>query len=211
MQIDKKTIVEIIKKMVKLGKAKTSFDDFSLDYYPTTPDQPGGRSARLVMEWIYEDCVNYASHFDPGKSGNLLFIGEPGLGKTFLSACIAREVVDRGYSVVYDTAVHLFSAMEKQKFGGGTEQDGRTVERMFACDLLILDDLGTEMPSPFITSALYTIINSRMMEHMPTIISTNLIMPKLSQRYSPQVVSRLEGAYDVLAFVGNDIRKLNKG
>ena len=198
------------KELTSLLTDDATFDDFSLDYYSTAPDQARGRSSRQVMELIYGVCVNYASHFDPKETGNLLFIGDPGLGKTFLSACIAREVVDRGYSVVYDTAIHLFSCMEKQKFGGAAEEDLRMVERMQLCDLLILDDLGTEMTNPFVISALYTIVNGRILSGKPSIISTNLSQQQLSQRYSPQVVSRLEGDYDVLNFVGNDIRKLKK-
>ena len=136
--------------------------------------------------------------------------GAPGLGKTFLSACIAREVVNRGYSVVYDTAIHVFSCMEKQKFGGGTEEELRMAERILECDLLILDDLGTEMNTSFISPALYSIINSRILSERPTIISTNFTLQQLSQRYTPQIASRLDGEYRILVFAGNDIRKLKK-
>ncbi len=198
------------RELTSLITDDATFDDFSLDWYPTVPTQQGGLSPRQIMEWVYEDCVNYASHFDPKTARNLLLIGDPGLGKTFLSACIAREVVDRGYSVVYDTAIHLFSCMEKQKFGGATEEDLRTVERMQLCDLLILDDLGTETLSNFVHSALYTIINDRLLAKKPTIISTNFVMDRLTQRYIPQIISRLEGDYHTLTFVGNDIRKLKK-
>ena len=126
------------------------FDDFSLDYYPSAVNPTTGLSPREQMEINYEYCVEYARHFRPGPDRNLLFNGASGLGKTFLSACIAREVVEHGYSVVYDTAIHLFSCLEKQKFGGATEEELRMADRIPECDLLILDDLGTEMATAFI-------------------------------------------------------------
>ena len=198
------------KELTSLLSTNATFDDFALDYYPTAVNPVTGLSPREQMEINYEFCVEYARHFRPGPDRNLLFNGAPGLGKTFLSACIAREVVDHGYSVVYDTAIHVFSCMEKQKFGGGTEEDLRMAERILACDLLILDDLGTEMSTAFIPSALYTIINSRILSEKPTIISTNYTIAQLSQRYTPQIASRLEGEYRLLPFAGSDIRKLKK-
>ncbi len=198
------------KELTSLLSSNATFDDFTLDYYPTAVNPVTGLSPREQMEINYEFCVEYARHFRPGPDRNLLFNGAPGLGKTFLSACIAREVVDRSYSVVYDTAIHVFSCMEKQKFGGGTEEDVRMAERILACDLLILDDLGTEMSTAFIPSALYTIINSRILSEKPTIISTNYTIAQLSQRYTPQIASRLEGEYRLLPFAGSDIRKLKK-
>lgn len=196
------------KELTSLLSQNVTFDDFSLEYYPTTVNPATGLSPRRQMELIYETCVNYASHFVPKRGKNLLMSGEPGLGKTFLSACIAREVVLRGYSVVYDTAIHVFSCLEKQKFGGGTPEDVRMAERVMECDLLILDDLGTEMPTSFIAPALYSIINGRLMEEKPTIISTNFNVHQLSARYTPQITSRLAGEYNILSFAGQDIRRL---
>ena len=198
------------KELTSLLSTNATFDDFSLDYYPTAVDPATGLSPREQMEINYEFCVEYARHFRPGPDRNLLFNGAPGLGKTFLSACIAREVVDHGYSVVYDTAIHLFSCLEKQKFGGGSEEELHMAERIPECDLLILDDLGTEMSTGFISPALYTIINSRILSEKPTIISTNYTIPQLSQRYTPQIASRLDGEYRLIPFAGTDIRKLKK-
>ena len=196
------------KELTSLLNQNASFDDFSLDYYPTAVNPATGISPRMQMELIYESCVNYASHFTPKRAKNLLMSGAPGLGKTFLSACIAREVVARGYSVVYDTAIHIFSCLEKQKFGGGTEEELRMAERIMECDLLILDDLGTEMPTSFIAPALYSIVNGRIMAKIPTIISTNYNIEQLSSRYTPQITSRLAGEFDILSFAGQDIRRL---
>lgn len=162
------------------------------------------------MEIIYEICVNYASHFDPSRSRNLLMSGARAMGKTFLSACIAGVVVSKGYSVVYDTAIHIFSCLEDVKFGRATEEAQQASRRFTVCDLLILDDLGTEMDSSFITTALYSLINDRLLAHKPTIISTNLTIDRIARRYSAPVVSRLDGEYDILSFAGQDIRKLKK-
>ncbi len=196
------------KELTSLLSQNVTFDDFSLEYYPTAVNPATGLSPRRQMELIYETCVNYASHFVPKRGKNLLMSGEPGLGKTFLSACIAREVVSRGYSVVYDTAIHVFACLEKQKFGGGTPEDSRMAERVMECDLLILDDLGTEMPTAFIAPALYSVINGRLMEEKPTIISTNFNIQQLSARYTPQITSRIAGEYSILSFAGQDIRRL---
>ena len=194
--------------MLDLGSQ--SFETFSLDWYSSVPDSRVGTSPRENMEYNRDVCVDYAYDFNP-RSGNLLLTGQPGLGKTFLSACIARVVSEKGYSVVYDTAGHVFERFEARKFS--REEDDRAaedVERILQCDLLILDDLGTEMTTAFVQSALYQILNTRLMEKRSTIISTNLSPEKLALRYTPQIASRIEGEYQLLAFVGEDIRKQKK-
>ena len=142
-------------------------------------------------------------------SGNLLFVGGTGLGKTMLSACIATTVTEKGYAVSYESAVHLFSKLEKDRFNP-TEESRREVSEIFHADLLIIDDLGTEMPGNFVTTALYTLVNDRLMDGKPTIISTNLNADELGQRYSPQIASRLHGIYRQLTFVGEDIRLIKR-
>ena len=149
-----------------------------------------------------------ASFILPKKPANLLLFGRPGLGKTHLSAAIAREVSGKGFSVVYDTAGHIFERFEAQKFG--RDEAERDVERVLNCDLLILDDLGTEMVTTFVQSALYQIINGRLLEKKSTIVSTNLMPEAIAQRYSGQIASRIEGEYQLLPFVGEDIRVLKK-
>ena len=198
------------RELTSLLSLNVCFDDFQLDYYSDLVNPAIGLSPRAQMELVYETCVNYASHFAPDRARNLLMSGAPGLGKTFLSACIAGVVVAKGYSVVYDTAVHVFSCMEAVKFGRATEEERQSNDRLTAFDLLILDDLGTEMENSFIPSALYSIVNGRLVAGKPTIISTNLTMERIAGRYSPPVVSRLDGEYDILSFAGQDIRKLKK-
>ena len=198
------------KELTFLSAGRESFDQFRLDYYSDKPDPRLGFSPRSVMEKTYADCRRYAFGFHP-KAGNLLFSGNTGLGKTFLSACIARAVADQGYSVVYESAGHLFAALEKARFEANDE-NRRAAAKYTECDLLIVDDLGTELPGQFVTAALYSLINDRLLENKPTIISTNLNVDELARRYNPQIASRLRGSYKRVAFVGDDIRLLrNKG
>lgn len=198
------------KEVAILAGGKESFSQFRLDYYSDYTDSKYGASPRTIMERNFQNCRRYASGFTT-NSGNLLFVGGTGLGKTFLSACIARAVADRGYSVVYETAGHLFSNLEQAKFGGG-EEARKEVQKYNACDLLILDDLGTEMPGQFVTAALYGLLNDRILYNKPMVISTNLNVDEISRRYSPQIASRLHGSFSRLTFVGEDIRVMkNRG
>ena len=196
-----------LSRMLDLGSQ--SFDTFSLEWYSDRA-RDGGVSPQENMKAVYDVCAEYAYQFGK-KPGNLLLFGAPGLGKTHLSAAIAREVSGKGYSVVYDTASHVFEQFETQKFS--REEDEETsadVERVLQCDLLILDDLGTEMTTAFVQSALYRIVNTRLMEKKSTILNTNLTPGELARRYSPQIASRIEGEYQILPFLGEDIRKLKR-
>lgn len=186
-----------------------SFDTFRLDYYST--DRGGlPRSPREAAQRNLEICQSFARDFRPGKQ-NLLLFGAPGLGKTFLSACIARVVSEDGFSVVYDTAGHIFSQFEAAKFRrDDVDEPDESVERCMACDLLILDDLGSELTTQFTQSALYELINGRLVGGKRTVISSNLSMEEAAVRYSPQIASRLEGEYHLLHFFGEDIRLLRK-
>ena len=198
------------KELTFLSAGRESFDQFRLDYYSDKPDPRLGFSPRSVMEKTYQICRRYAMGFSV-NAGNLLFSGNTGLGKTFLSACIARCVADQGYSVVYESAGHLFSTLEKARFEANDE-NRRAAAKYTECDLLIVDDLGTELPGQFVTAALYSLVNDRLLENRPTIISTNLTEDDLVRRYNPQIASRLRGSYRRVAFVGDDIRLLkNRG
>lgn len=181
-----------------------SFDTFRMDYYgvPYTQD-------RMGMERIFTVCRNYATQFSTFATRNLLFFGTPGVGKTFLSASIARCVSDQGYSVVYDTAANIFYQFEMEKFARDPEAQQST-RRYLNADLLILDDLGSEMTTPFVQSALYRLVNERLVRNKSTIISTNLYPDKLAGRYSEQIYSRLMGDYQPLEFRGPDIRQLKR-
>ena len=188
----------------------SAFSRFRLDYYPDRIDPQYGASARMIMEKNFRLCRTWAATFTPGI-GNLLFIGGTGLGKTFLSGCIAGVVADRGYDVMYENAADLLSKLEQARFNSN-EETRREAEKLHQCDLLIIDDLGTEMPGQFTTAALYHLINDRLQKNMSMLISTNLNVDELSRRYSPQIASRLHGSFQRLTFVGEDIRVMkNRG
>lgn len=198
------------KEVSVLSGSREAFNQFRLDYYPDRIDPKYGASPRTIMERNLKICRTYALTFAP-NAGNLLFVGGTGLGKTFLSACIARAVADRGYSVVYESAGHLFGKLEQAKFSP-SEETRREAARFTDCDLLILDDLGTEMPGQFVTAAFYTLLNDRILAGKPMVISTNLNIDEAARRYSPQIASRLQGSFQGLTFVGEDIRILkNRG
>ena len=198
------------KELTFLNVGRESFDHFRLDYYPDREDTRLGVNIRAVMEKTYHTCRRYAHSFSE-KSPNLMFSGDTGLGKTFLSACIARTVADNGYSVMYESAGHLFANLERAKFSGD-ETARRESDKYLACDLLIVDDLGTEMPGQFTTAALYSLMNDRILSGKPTIISTNLTVEELERRYNRQIASRLRGGYQRVPFLGEDIRVLkNRG
>jgi len=198
------------KELTFLNVGRESFDQFRLEYYPDREDPKFGVNIRTIMEKTYQTCRRYAQNFSE-RSNNLLFSGDTGLGKTFLSACIARTVADNGYSVMYESAGHLFANLERAKFSGD-EQARKESDRYFVCDLLIVDDLGTEMPGQFTTAALYGLINDRLLAGKPTIISTNLTIEEFERRYNRQIASRLRGSYVRVPFVGEDIRvQKNRG
>ena len=188
-----------------LGSGRESFDTFRLDVYSDAYDPKLGTSPRELMRSNLNICKKYAAGFS-AASGSLLFSGATGLGKTFLSACIARQIADRGFSVMYETAIRLFGDFETEKFGaqGG---DGSLTRKYFDCDLLIIDDLGTEMTTQFTVSALYSVLNTRMMEGKPILISTNLLPEALETRYSPQIASRIVGTFRLIKFAGDDLRR----
>jgi len=210
MEIYRTLQAEELSSLLNLGAEH--FDAFSLDYYDNRDIDPRfGTTSRENMEMNYRLCHKYATTFGP-HSQNLFLVGAPGLGKTFLSSCIAKVVSEAGYSVVYDTAGSLFRHFETAKFGRGdeAEETQAEVERYRNCDLLILDDLGTEMTTSFVISALYELINTRLLRKKQTVISSNYSLEALADKYTPQIMSRLEGEYEVLTFFGNDIRKLKK-
>ena len=196
-----------LSKLLDLGSQ--SFDTFDFKWYSTEYSPQEGTSPRENMEIVYELCANYAHSFS-SRSPNLLMTGAPGLGKTFLSACIAREVSNSGFSVVYDTAAHVFAQFESGKFGRENPYDedaNADINRYLNCDLLIVDDLGSEMTTALVVSALYQVVNTRLIQSRQTILNTNLPLEELGKRYGAAILSRLEGEYQILTFFGEDIRK----
>ena len=190
-----------------------SFDAFRLDYYSDQLWPGRASSPRTNMDLVYEVCLNYAQKFGRFHFKNLFLTGAPGLGKTFLSACIARSVSEQGFSVVYDTAGNIFAQFENRKFQRDAEgvQTARDETRRYLnCDLLILDDLGSELTTQFTQSALYELINTRLVSDRRTVISSNLTPEDVVRRYTPQISSRLLGEFYILHFFGDDIRLLKR-
>ncbi len=176
-----------------------SFADFSLDYYRDLPPEQFH-----AMEQNLAVCKAYADSFSPERSGSLLMSGNTGLGKTHLSLAVASVLLQNGFSVIYDSAGSMLHRLEQEHFG---KRDGSdTLELLLSCDLLILDDFGTEFDTSFTRSMIYTIINSRINAGKPMIINTNLTSGEIKERYGDRILSRLLFASKILHFYGKDIR-----
>ncbi len=190
----------------KLPIEKFKFDNFDLKSYSNKPDEDGV-VARTRMSSYLTYCKNYADDFS-AKSNDILMCGDTGLGKTHLSLAVAGEVAKKGYTVIYGSAQNLLSSIENEKFGRsltlGAEQ------AIQDCDLLIIDDLGAEFSTQFTVSAVYNILNTRLMLSKPTIISTNMSMVEIEERYTQRVASRILGNYTLMNFKGKDIRVINR-
>ncbi len=190
-----------------LGKflENQSFDNFQLDYYSDEKTE-SGESPREQMKNILEKSKKFARDFSQANGQNLLFVGSTGLGKTHLTTAIAKKVIEKGFDVVYDSAQNILRAFEMQRFDND-EKAGVDVERFFECDLLIMDDLGTEFKNTFTQSALYNLINTRINSGMSMIISTNLNeLGVIRKNYEDRITSRLIGSFRTFKFEGKDIR-----
>ena len=184
----------------------SSFDSFDLKYYdPIVKADPKGNkmtTQREKMSNIYNFCKDYAKKFNVGST-NILMMGETGLGKTHLSLAIANEVIRNGFGVIYVSVPSIVCKLEKERY---RYVGGKTEDILLECDLLILDDLGTEYRTQFSNSAIYNIINSRLLCSKSTIISTNYTIQSIESDYSKRLVSRLWGEYRLLKFCGTDVR-----
>ena len=186
---------------------KENFSTFSEEYYDdTTIHENLSITPRENIRRIKDICQNFIRHFDDSYE-NLLFYGPTGVGKTFLTHCIAKELLDSAHTVVYLTSLQLFDILEKNRFH---KDDPYTTNEQIAyilsSDLLIIDDLGTELSNSFTVSQLYYFIEERHNSKRSTIISTNLSFSDLRERYSERIFSRFTGYYDFKQVVGKDIR-----
>ena len=176
------------------------FDNFSLDYYAKNVQQAE------IMKRNRDFLIHYADCFDPKVSQSILMMGGTGLGKTHLSSALARRVIEKGNDVFYTGAIDLFSQFEIQRFKSYSNEPNELVERYFECDLLIIDDLGTEMINQFSVSTLYNLLNDRLSRRKPTVVSTNLSKEEIQKKYTDRITSRMLGEFQVLFFVGTDVR-----
>lgn len=183
-----------------------SFDSFSLDFYSDKPVREGYPSPRKRMEGILGYCKRYAADFST-HSPSLLMQGATGLGKTHLSLAIAQVAINKGFGVIYGSTQNIISKLEKERFSYRKDIDEDSEQHLVQCDLLILDDLGTEFSTGFSNATVYNLLNSRILSAKPTIISTNLTMRELERAYSERLVSRIMGNHVRLEFLGSDIRQ----
>lgn len=189
---------------------RENFDRFSYSYYSDEDISPTtGLSALATAHHAVEECHRFIDAFD-NKPQNLFFYGGTGVGKTFLTNCVAKELLDKGYSVIYFTAFQLFDILSKGVF----EKDADAIaahQNIFDCDLLVIDDLGTELSNAFTTSQLFLCVNERLLRHKSTIISTNLSLQQIADIYSERTFSRICGDYTMIKLFNQmDIRILKQ-
>ena len=185
--------------------SRENFEAFSYEYYSDQDINPTtGLSALKTAENAVRECRNFIDRFDE-KPKNLLFYGDTGVGKTFLSNCVARETLNQGHSVIYFTAFQLFDILSRGVFDKDTDAIAAH-QSIFDSDLLVIDDLGTEMPNTFTVSQLFLCVNERILRGRSTIISTNLSIGQMTERYSERTFSRIMDNYSLIKLFTGDIR-----
>ena len=205
----------LIEKYYDLSNVKNAIEDenfrtFDLKYYSGRVIPSEGASPLERIKMIHKTCVDFVNRFD-AEFTNLLFYGESGLGKTFMCNCIAKEILDRGKTMLYVTAPQIFKAIEGYRFNReNMPAPDETIEALTEVDLLVIDDLGTEFPTVLTASELFNCINTRLLQKKATVISTNLTLTDLQNQYTERIISRLYGYYKRLKFIGDDIRTAKK-
>lgn len=187
-----------------------NFDTFCLDYYSDRQVDPKtGKTSRAIMEHAYQTCKNFVQNFGH-TSDNIFLYGDVGVGKTFLSNCIARDLIDAGYSVLYYSAPNLFNILAQGTFDHNDYESKQMQQYVYDCDLLIVDDLGTELANAFTASQFFTCINERLLNMKSTVVSTNLSLDSLADLYTERSFSRITSNYILLRLFGDDIRIIKK-
>lgn len=186
-----------------------NFEHFSYEYYSNNDINPATKQSSLTTAVnAVRDCLSFIKTFDQ-EFRNLFFYGDTGVGKTYLSNCVAKRLLDSGHSVIYFTASSLFDILGKNTFSREHGASG-DYQNIFECDLLIIDDLGTELSNTFTVSQFFLCLNERILRRKSTIISTNLALEQLAETYSERTFSRISSSYTMIKLFGNDIRLQKK-
>ena len=204
----RKSVIHLLYDQSNMKEFPTdaTFGNFKLDFYSNSQyDKTTGRSARAMMEDTLKICRKFIDNFGHDFQ-NLFFYGNVGVGKTFLSTCIAREIMEREYSVIYFSAPQLFNILTQNKFEKDNSNARNMADYIYNCDLLIIDDLGSEYTSAFIAAQFFTCLNERLIHRKSTIISTNLSLDSIADLYTERAFSRITSNYALLKIIGDDIR-----
>ena len=205
----KQEIISSTYKMSNLSRIldKENFDNFDLSLFSTEKGENNISPFENMELNILPTCYEFIKNFAQDNGENLLFYGDTGVGKTYLCNCIAKSLLDEGYLVIYQTAFKMFEIIEEYKFKNTDNHISKeNYENLFNCDLLIIDDLGTELTNSFTNSELFNILKTRLLDGKKTIISTNLDFMQLSQDYAIRISSRIFDKFDPIKFIGKDLR-----
>ena len=206
-QCFKQEIINVVYSQSNIREilSRENFSNFSYEYYSDEITNPAtGLSSLDTIQRAVDECKRFINDFD-NKPKNLLIYGDTGVGKTFLSNCVAKELLEKGNSVIYFTAFQLFDILSKGVFSKDADAIAAH-QNIFDCDLLIIDDLGTELSNSFTTSQLFLCVNERILRQKSTIISTNLNMQDIMEIYSERTLSRISSNYSIIKLFGDDIR-----
>ena len=205
----KQEIINEAYKMSNISRMleKENFTTLDTSIFSSEKDPESNISPQQNMLQIVSICESFILDFDKDNGENLLFYGDTGLGKTFMCNCIAKSLLDKGHLVIYQTAFKMFEIIEEYKFHNINNSISKeNYNNLFECDLLIIDDLGTELTNTFTVSELFMILNTRLLNKKKTIISTNFSLSKLAETYTERISSRIFDKFTLVKFVGKDLR-----
>lgn len=206
----KQEIINNAYKMSNLDKvlSKENFSNFNFDIFSPVKSDSSNISPRENMLDIFSICEKFVLDFDKDDDENLLFYGSTGLGKTYMCNCIAKDLLDRGYVVIYQTSFRILEIIQDYKFrkDPNNKLADENYKNLFDCDLLIIDDLGTELTNSFTNGEIFNIVNTRLVSGKKIIISTNLSPSQLGKTYTQRTLSRILDKFRLIKFIGNDLR-----
>ena len=205
----KQEIINEAYKMSNISRMleKENFTTLDTSIFSSEKDPESNISPQQNMLQIVSICESFILDFDKDNGENLLFYGVTGLGKPFMCNCIAKSLLDKGHLVIYQTAFKMFEIIEDYKFKNADSHISKeNYENLFDCDLLIIDDLGTELTNSFTNSELFNILNTRLLSGKKTIISTNLSPMQLGSNYAQRIFSRIFDRFKMVKFIGKDLR-----